>query len=622
MSSLTSPYVIGVDGGASKTEAVVLAKNGQVLGRGQGGSANYHNVGLAAAKEALQKAMTEALRAAGLSQTQVAAATWALAGVGRAEDRRRFLDLAAELLPSIPVQIEHDALAALVGGLGSRRGIVLIAGTGMIAYGEDGRREGARAGGWGTLLDRGSGYALGLAALRAILAAEDGSDHPTRLAKLIQAALKLTDVTEIPNWLYVPERMVAEIAALAPYVLAEAEAGDMIAVDLAAQGVEALAGAVDAVARQLGLWGEPFPLVLSGGLLTTNAFYRRLVTQAVQSRIPHSQPQLPQADSAIGAARLALESLGYPLEAQSTGVATDASTWTSEQRNVLTQNLDLQTTLEIVGLMHLADHQAVAAVRPLLPTIATVVEAVAGRMRHGGRLIYVGAGTSGRLGLLDASECPPTFNADPGQVIGLIAGGRMALTEAIEGAEDDRAAGANDLATLNVGPDDSVVGLAASGRTPYVIAALTEARRRGALTIALTCNLPAPLTEPADYVIAPLVGPEVITGSTRLKAGTAQKLVLNMLSTAVMIRLGKTFGNLMVDVQQTNQKLQARARRIVAQACGIDEIRARAALDASNGEVKVAIVSTLSGCSPAEARQRLATAGGVIRHALEIKPSS
>jgi N-acetylmuramic acid 6-phosphate etherase len=272
----------------------------------------------------------------------------------------------------------------------------------------------------------------------------------------------------------------------------------------------------------------------------------------------------------------------------------------------------------MISLIHVADQQAVRSIRPCLPTIAAVVEAIAERMAQGGRLIYAGAGTSGRLGVLDASECPPTFSASPDQVVGLVAGGRIALTNSVEGAEDDRIAGADAVAQLNVGQLDSVVGIAASGRTPYAIAALEEARRRSALTVAITCNLPAPLTEPADYVIAPLVGPEVITGSTRMKAGTAQKLVLNMLSTGVMVRLGKTYGNLMVDLQAANQKLQARARRIVAQACQVDEERAAQALTAASGSVKVAILMILLDCSAAEARGQLNEAGGVIRKA--IKP--
>ena len=284
---------------------------------------------------------------------------------------------------------------------------------------------------------------------------------------------------------------------------------------------------------------------------------------------------------------------------------------------MLTTALDTRTTLELVGLMHLEDKRAVTAVRPNLPAIAATIDAIAARMKKGGRLIYVGAGTSGRLGVLDASECPPTFNTDPGQVVGVIAGGRRALTEAVEEAEDNPEDGARAMRELSVGPQDSVVGIAASGRTPYVMGALAEARRRQALTIALICNLPAPMAEMADYVLAPRVGPEVIAGSTRLKAGTAQKLVLNMLSTGVMVRLGKTYGNLMVDVQQLNAKLQVRARRIVAQACGISEEAATAALQQSNGDVKIAIVSTLLACSPLEAQQRLQQSNGNIRLAID-----
>jgi N-acetylmuramic acid 6-phosphate etherase len=297
--------------------------------------------------------------------------------------------------------------------------------------------------------------------------------------------------------------------------------------------------------------------------------------------------------------------------------ATD-SAWPSEQVNVLTRDLDLYPTETMIGLMHLQDQQAVAAVRPALPAITRAADDIASRMGQGGRLIYVGAGTSGRLGVLDASECPPTFNADSDQVVGVIAGGVAAMTSAVEGVEDDAEAGARALRDLAIGPLDSIVGITASGRTPYVQGALAEAGRRQALTIALTCNLPAPVAEAAQHVIAPLVGPEALAGSTRLKAGTAQKLILNMLSTAVMVRLGKTYGNLMVDLRPENVKLQARTRRIVAQACGLSEEEAANALRHSGGEVKVAIVTTLAGCSQAEARQRLVQAGGVVRKALTI----
>jgi N-acetylmuramic acid 6-phosphate etherase len=269
-----------------------------------------------------------------------------------------------------------------------------------------------------------------------------------------------------------------------------------------------------------------------------------------------------------------------------------------------------------VRLINQEDARVAAAVAEELPAIAKAIDAISQRMQHGGRLIYVGAGTSGRLGVLDASECPPTFSTPPELVVALLAGGQSANQRAVEGAEDDAPMGARQIAQLRVGPNDSVVGIAASGGTPYVLGGIDEARQRGALTISLACNRPSKLEEAVEIGIAPLVGPEVIAGSTRLKAGTAQKMVLNMISTGVMIKLGKTFGNLMVEVQPTNAKLRERARRIVAQACEINDETAAQILEASNGEVKTAIVAILAGVSPEVARERLNANGGYVRKAI------
>jgi N-acetylmuramic acid 6-phosphate etherase len=288
----------------------------------------------------------------------------------------------------------------------------------------------------------------------------------------------------------------------------------------------------------------------------------------------------------------------------------------TESRNSATEQIDVLPTADLVRLINTEDARVPAAVAAELSPIAEAIDRIAARMRAGGRLIYVGAGTSGRLGVQDAAECRPTFSAPPGLVVALIAGGPRALTEAVEGAEDDAAAGARDVAALDVGSNDSLVAIAASGATPYPLGALIEARQRGALAVSLACNRPSPLEQAADIGIAPLVGPEVIGGSTRLKAGTAQKLVLNMISTGVMIRLGKTFGNLMVDLQPTNVKLRRRACRIVQEACGISAGEAERVLARCGGDVKVAIVVTLSGVAPEVARQRLLAAGGVVRLAL------
>jgi N-acetylmuramic acid 6-phosphate etherase len=288
----------------------------------------------------------------------------------------------------------------------------------------------------------------------------------------------------------------------------------------------------------------------------------------------------------------------------------------TEAVNPATRDIDGLDSAGIVEAINAEDRRVAEAVGAQREPIALAIDKVAARMSAGGRLIYVGAGTSGRLGVLDASEMPPTYNTRPGQVIGLIAGGSRALTQPIEGAEDDAAEGHADLAAINVSDRDCVMGIAASGTTPYVLGALAEARARGALTLGLTCNAATPLHAAAEIVIAPLVGPEVVSGSTRMKAGTATKMVLNTISTGVMIRLGKTYGNLMVDVQPTNRKLRARARRIVAQACSISLDEATALLGQCDGEVKTAIVARLAGLEPDRARTRLSEAGGVVRAAI------
>lgn len=288
----------------------------------------------------------------------------------------------------------------------------------------------------------------------------------------------------------------------------------------------------------------------------------------------------------------------------------------TEQANPRSANLDQLSALEIVQLMNAEDATVAAAVQAALPQIAAAVEAIAARLLAGGRLIYAGAGTSGRLGVLDAAECVPTFGVTPDVVQARIAGGARAVTEAVEGGEDDRAAGRADLLALNLTAQDAVVGVAASGRTPYVVAALEAAAETGALTVGVVCSAPAPVLDAAQIKIAVLTGPEVLTGSTRLKAGTAQKMVLNMLSTGAMTLCGKVYGNLMVDVKVTNTKLAARARRIVAQVGQVDEETAAALLAQTGQAVKPAIVMARRGVDAAEAARLLAAAGGFLRRVL------
>lgn len=289
----------------------------------------------------------------------------------------------------------------------------------------------------------------------------------------------------------------------------------------------------------------------------------------------------------------------------------------SEEQNPGTMDIDLMSTTDILSTINREDRTVAEAVGRVIPDIARAVDAIVSTFEQDGRLIYVGAGTSGRLGVLDASECPPTFGVPYGMVVGLIAGGPDALMNAAEGAEDHVAQGAADLDGIGFSSRDIVVGIAVSGRTPYVIGALEHAKARGATTIALTCNPASTIAATADIAISPVVGPEVLTGSTRLKSGTAQKLVLNMLTTASMIRVGKTYKNLMVDLVASNDKLLARAVRIVTQATQCSEDAAERALESTGNDVKLAILVILTGMDVATARATLAGAGGFLRRAIE-----
>lgn len=289
----------------------------------------------------------------------------------------------------------------------------------------------------------------------------------------------------------------------------------------------------------------------------------------------------------------------------------------SEGRNPDTMDIDLLSSQEIVERLNQQDKQVPLAVEAVLPQIAQAVDKITAAFKQGGRLIYLGAGTSGRLGVLDASECPPTFGVSDQMVIGLIAGGKEAMFTAQEGAEDNATLGTHDLQQIHFSSKDVLVGIAASGRTPYVIGALEYANDLGATTIALSCNPDSPITEIAQIAISPVVGPEALTGSTRLKSGTAQKLVLNMLTTASMIRLGKSYQNLMVDVRATNRKLIARAVRIVMQATDCQREEAEALLKESHNNAKLAILMHLTGMNYEQATAKLSQSDGFLRRAME-----
>lgn len=293
----------------------------------------------------------------------------------------------------------------------------------------------------------------------------------------------------------------------------------------------------------------------------------------------------------------------------------------TERRNPRTAEIDLASPLEVVDLINAEDRSVPEVVAGQRAAIALAIELAEASFRAGGRLFYVGAGTSGRLGVLDASEIPPTFGAPPELVQGIIAGGQAALTRSQEGAEDVVENGALEIDARDVGPNDFVIGIAASGTTPYVRAALERARERGARTGILSCsNIPPEFAASVDVAILPIVGPEVVTGSTRMKAGTATKLVLNTITTGAMIRLGKTFGNLMVDLRATNEKLRDRSERIVIEVCGVTRVAAREIIAGAGGSVKLGIVMNKLGVSRDDAERALENAGGVIRKVLAGPP--
>ncbi|MGH7696635.1 MAG: N-acetylmuramic acid 6-phosphate etherase [Gemmatimonadaceae bacterium] len=293
----------------------------------------------------------------------------------------------------------------------------------------------------------------------------------------------------------------------------------------------------------------------------------------------------------------------------------------TEQRNPSSADIDLASALQIVDLMNAEDRRVPDAVATERERIAQAIDLVEAAFRSNGRLLYVGAGTSGRLGILDASECPPTFGSDPEMVQGIIAGGPSAVFKAREGAEDRPEDGAHEMDAINVGPKDVLVGIAASGTTPFVQGALTRAKERGAKTVIIACTpISSTLEAQLDIAILPIVGPEIVTGSTRLKAGTATKMVLNMLTTGAMIRIGKTYGNLMVDLRATNDKLRDRSERILMEVCGVSRNEARRMLDMADQSVKVAIVMQQLALTKPDAIGALERAGGVIRRVIPGPP--
>ena len=485
------------------------------------------------------------------------------------------------------VAVTSDAVIAHAGALAGKPGVVLIAGTGVVALAISADGALRTSDGWGPWLgDEGGGAWIGAAGLRAALRAHDGRGPSTMLLEAARARFGAPE-----TW---PAQFTgaATVASFAPDVLAARD--DAAAMAIVSAAAEALA----ATARAVG----DGPVAMVGGLAGAEELRAQL-------------DLVPAAGDALdGALRLAVIHEPHVIHVQARSASHGLDALATEASRPDLDDLDARPIGEIVGLLVAAEGEAHAAVVAAVPRIAAAAEAIAARLKRGGRLVYAGAGTPGRLGVLDAAECGPTFGTDV--VRGVIAGGPAALTAAIEGAEDtfDPA----DLADLSAA--DALVGITSSGRTPYVLGALEHARGAGALTVAIVNNRCSEAS--ADVVIELLTGPEVLAGSTRLTAGTAQKVVLNALSTSVMIELGRAYGPRMVDVRVTNAKVRRRAVRIVRDAAGVDEETAAAALAAAGGHAKTAIVALLAGVDAAEAAVRLDRARGRVRDALGVPTAS
>ncbi|MDQ8194224.1 N-acetylmuramic acid 6-phosphate etherase [Coraliomargarita sp. SDUM461004] len=649
-----SEIFVALDGGGTKTEAVAFRADGHVLAHILLSAPLNPNDAAGEVSEVLAEVYRELVTH--ISVDSVVAVSVAFAGGSNPMRQECVARIIGQLFVTAKtVQVMHDGIAALWSGVEQLPGLVLIAGTGSIAYGVDAAGSEFRVGGWGYLIgDEGGAYDLGRRALQAVMAENDGVGAATILTERILSKWNVATAAELIPVVYDDGK--CRIAALAELVCGAANEGDAVANEIvfavALSAAELLRDAIGLAVKKYAL-ATPLSVVCVGGLWRSleikNAFTTHLSAMNLVQSVNLIHPSLPPifggarylmhtcergvhtdftenfsqtfanvsqrtSRSAVEACRV--ETSEPPTPSQQ-GQGLDLSVLGTEGGNPAMSDLDTLDSLRIVKLIAASNQEAVAAVSGAAASIASAIEAMYPRLADGGRLFYVGAGTSGRLGVLDASECPPTFGVPFEKVQGVIAGGTSALLYPSEGAEDDEAQGGRDLQERAVTEKDVVVAIAASGRTPFCIGALKIAREVGALTISISCNQSALLSEWADFPIEVATGAEIIAGSTRMKAGTAQKVILNMLSTIAMIRLGKVYGGQMVDMIPSNQKLKVRARRIVMLAAGLkSEAAAANLLDRADGNMKVAIVMAHTAVSLNTAKRLLHESGGHVRAAV------
>jgi N-acetylmuramic acid 6-phosphate etherase len=501
-----------------------------------------------------------------------------LAGCATEEDRSRLTKLCAQVWPNAKIMAGSDRDSGLAAALGRGDGIAVNAGTGASVTGRRGDRI-DKAGGWGHILgDAGGGYFLSLQALRFILREYDLHRGEAQFTATILRALSLNSRDELVRWAQTADKM--DVAGLAPVVFDCAMNGDQSVMKIVDEAAGVLSEYTAAVATRLGLLAPK--VILLGGLFQRDGVYVHAFKRKLKKNLSDARVAMSEQSPELGAAWLVTQTGEHApvrIAARETETETLARAST-EQRNPRSDNLDKLSAQELVELFVEEESSVQDALRKETVSLARAVELISKSLRDGGRLFYVGAGTSGRLGVLDASEIPPTFGAAPEKVQGIIAGGLTALSRSVEGAEDERGSGALAIDERGVTGVDVVCGITASGRAPFVLGALAEAKKRSARTILLTCNPERSRSEGWDLEIDLATGPELLTGSTRLKAGTATKIALNVISTGTMVALGKVRGNLMIDVTISNTKLRDRAVRLVAALgnCDLNEAAQRLAL--------------------------------------------
>ncbi|MEY2573495.1 MAG: N-acetylmuramic acid 6-phosphate etherase [Verrucomicrobiota bacterium] len=574
-----SERILGVEGGGTKTSWVLVESEGgafAIVDQGKLPPSNFRLVSPERLRAIFQQ-MPGGAERVGMF----------LAGCATEDDRNVLEKLCAEVWPKSKIVAGSDRDSGLAAALGRGDGIAVNAGTGASVTGRRGARV-EKAGGWGHILgDAGGGYSLALQALRLILREYDLHRGEAQFTATILRTLSLNSRDELVRWAQVADKN--EVAGLAPVVMECAMKGDEIAMRIVEEGAGVLSEYTAAVATRLGLLAPK--VILLGGLFQrdgvyVHAFKRKLKKNLLDARVAMSE-QSPELGAAwlaahpdehapvtVTARQALLENLGGAL---------------TEQRNPRSENLEKLSARELVDLFVEEEGVVQEALRKEAASLARAVEMATKCLRGKGRLFHVGAGTSGRLGVLDASEVPPTFGASPELVQGIIAGGVTALSRSVEGAEDDRGSGALAIEERGVTGTDVVCGITASGRAPFVLGALDEAKKRGAKTILLSCNPARPRSQGCDLEIDLATGPELLTGSTRLKAGTATKIALNIISTGAMIGLGKVRGNLMIDVNVSNAKLRDRAVRLVAELVKCDQAQAAERLEAHGWNVRAAL---------------------------------